>query len=102
MLYEVITHYVPGPEIPNTQISQTDTFGTFNGGSSISKTYDFGSGHANQTVTISVNVDVYNPNWEEGSDQFTINAQGSNTVSQTVTNDGTITFDVQLDRNNFV
>jgi len=92
-------NHITASEVANTAISDTDTFSTIDGNSSISKNYDYGIGHANQIVTITVDVDVRNSKWEEGTDEFTIVATGGNSVNQTVTDDGRITLNVQLDEN---
>ena len=84
--------------VPNSTISQADTFSTLNGGTNVIRTYDFGAGHANQTVTVqySLNVNGFDhSNWQ-GYDYFIATANRS---TQSEYQDGTYTLTTQLDAN---
>ena len=97
-LINAVDHYII-TEIPGTQISDSSTIGTLDSGDSYVHTYDYGTGHANQTVTITFDVavnDVWlsNSGWDEGKDELSIVA---NSVSRIMNDDGSVTMDVQLD-----
>jgi len=71
------------------------------GDTSASKTFDFGSEHAGQTVTISFNYDA-NSEWEESgyyTDYFDVSANGDSVLSTTENSASTASFTVTLDEN---
>ncbi|MBN2817221.1 MAG: tandem-95 repeat protein, partial [Campylobacterales bacterium] len=95
-LINALEHYEK-TEIANSAINDSDTFSTIYGGNSVTREYDYGIGHAGHTVTVQMNIDVYNYRWEEGSDEVTVTLNGQNSVSQTLSDDGTILLNVVLD-----
>ncbi len=99
--YTVLETYGSSTEVATWSGQGTYDNGTMrlDGGESASKTFDLGSEHANQTVTITLNLDVYNNRWEEGSDQFTMTATGGTVTATSAYDDATVTLDVTLDNN---
>jgi hypothetical protein len=71
------------------------------GDASTSKTFDFGSEHAGQTVTISFDYDA-NVEWEESgsyTDYFDVSANGESVLSTTENSASSASFTVTLDEN---
>jgi VCBS repeat-containing protein len=98
-LVNAVDHYSI-TEVPNTQINDTtNPFGTLTGGTSDNELIDYGVGHANQTVTVTLQVSVNDSlftgqGWDEGNDTLTVTGNG---ITRTIQDDGTITFNTSLD-----